>query len=415
MLNGPRQGGKSTVLSRLAAEIGATLVTLDDRSSHRAARSDPEGFLAGYPRPMFIDEVQRGGDQLVIAIKAAVDRDPTPGQFVLAGSSRFLTIPTLSESLAGRAHFVELWPLSQGELLGSPRAPTAAGDGLVDVLFGPVDGVRALRSPALTRAGYAALVCRGGFPGLGSIPSHAWTDWFDDYVTTIVQREVRELSAIHRLGSLPGMMSQLAARTAQELNLTDLARDLGLPAETARGYLALLEHVFVHQLVPAWSRNLTAKQARRPKVHLVDVGLAAHLQGTSADRLAVPTNSALGPLLESFVVGELARQIPWSATRPALSHLRERGGLEVDAVLEARDGRVVGVEVKAAVSVDERDTRWLARLRDRVGPGFVHGVILHAGDGARPLGDRLTALPVSALWSAGGPSDSNPRRGEDPG
>jgi predicted AAA+ superfamily ATPase len=399
VLNGPRQSGKSTVLTQLSRDVGATVVTLDDRTVHRAARADPEGFLAGLGRPLFIDEVQRGGDGLVLAIKAMVDRDPSPGQVVVAGSSRFLTIPTLSESLAGRAHFVDLWPLTQGELAGAPGAQVAPGDGFVDGAFGAPADLRALCPPALNRRDYAERVVRGGFPGLATVPPEAWRDWFDDYVATIVQREVRELANLGRLSALGPMVALLGARTAQELNVADLARDVGLPAETTRAYLALLEQVYVPLLVPAWSRNLVSKQVRRPKLHVVDAGLAAHLQGVGVDVLANPIHAGLGSLLESFVVGEVVRQIPWSSTRPTLSHLRERGGLEVDLVLEARDGRVVAIEVKAAVGVDERDARWLRSLRDRLGPTFVHGIVLHAGTGPRPLGDRLTAMPISALWS----------------
>lgn len=397
VVNGPRQSGKSTLLAQLAGDMDATLVTLDDRSALRAARTDPSGFIAGYTPPLYIDEVQRGGDGLVLAIKAAVDRDPTPGRFVVAGSSRFLTVPTLSESLAGRAHFVDLWPLSQGEHDGT-------ADGLVDALFRASDDPRRLQPPSLNRRDYAERVCRGGFPGVIGLGSDPRRDWYLDYVRTIAEREIASLSRIRQPGTLPGLIRLLAARTAQELVVADLARDAGLKPDTTRAHVDLLATVYVHHLVPAWSRNLTAKQARRPKLHIVDSGLAARLQGYSPEILSDPTIAAFGPLLESFVVGELARQVTWSATRPVLHHLRDRGGLEVDIVLEAEDGRVVGIEVKAAVDVDDRDTRWLRRLRDAAGERFVHGIVLCCTDRPHPLGDRLTALPVSALWSTTAPS-----------
>jgi predicted AAA+ superfamily ATPase len=166
-----------------------------------------------------------------------------------------------------------------------------------------------------------------------------------------------------------------------------------------RRYLPLFETIYVHHVVPAWSRNHAAKVVRRPKIHMIDSGLAAHLVGADPTGLARPTSTQSGPLFESFVAGELARQLSWSDTEAALFHYRDRRGVEVDLVLEAPDGRVVGVEVKAAIDVHESDFRGLRTLRDRVGDEFVAGVVVHCGDRPRPFGDRLWSLPVSALWS----------------
>ena len=394
IVNGPRQAGKSTLLRLVAENSAATMVSLDDRDQLRAARTDPGGFVDGYGRPLFIDEVQRGGDPLVLAIKAEVDRhSTTPGQFVLAGSSRFLTVPTLSESLAGRAAIVDLWPLSQGELEGVREA-------FVDRLFGDTAGVRAIESAPLRRPELLERVVRGGFPEvhrLGSASLRAV--WFENYRRQLIERDLTQLRRIRQGMDLPRLLRALAARTAQELNFASISRDLGFSKDAARDYLALLETIYVHRLLPAWSTNLNARVKRHAKVHLVDSGLAADLLGQSVEALSLPTSAVAGPLLETFVVGELTRQRTWADVRAELFHFRDHDRREIDVILEAADGRIAAVEVKAARDVDEGDFRWLRYLRDRSGDSFTNGVLLHIGERPLSFGDRLTALPISALWA----------------
>ena len=395
VVNGPRQVGKSTLLSGLVGlpgGVSGTLVTLDDRTALRTARTDPAGFVNGYGFPLLIDEVQRGGDGLILAIKQTVDRDDRAGQFVLAGSSRFLTVPTLSESLAGRARIIDLWPLSQGEL-------TQGTDSLLDGLFAPTADLRSLAVDPLSRRQVMERVVVGGFPTAHRLSAPLRADWFDDYRRTLVQRDLTELRRLRQIDDVPRLLRLAAARTAQELNVANYAETLGLTADIVRDYLSLLEVIYVHHLLPGWSSGATARAKRRPKLHFVDCGLAASTIGASVDSLAPPTSSMAGPLLETFVVGELLKQRSWSRERPDILHFRDREQREVDVIVEARDGRISAVEVKAAVDVDDADTRWLRYLRDKLGDRFTNGVVLHLGDRPRPLGDRLTALPVSTLWT----------------
>jgi uncharacterized protein len=392
VVNGPRQSGKSTLLRQMNASLDGTLVTLDDRTALKTARTDPGGFVTGYPYPLMIDEVQRGGDALVLAVKALVDRNDQPGQIVLAGSSRFLTVPTLSESLAGRARIIDLWPLSQGELTGG-------ADALVDRLFGPTADVRQLRGEHLARAAAMERIVVGGFPGVHRLQPSLRRDWFDDYRRTLVQRDLSEIRKLRQIAEVPRLIRLMAAHTASEVNVSKLSTSLGLAAGTAHEYLSLLEVIYVHHLLPGWAPGFASRAKRKPKLHFVDSGLAADTLGVSIDRLAQPTCAEAGPLLETFVAGELARQRTWSTVRPDLFHFRDREQREVDIVAEAPDGRVVAIEVKAAVDVDDHDTRWLRYLRDKLGDRFVNGVVLHLGERPQPLGDRLTALPLSTLWA----------------
>jgi predicted AAA+ superfamily ATPase len=390
-VTGPRQAGKTTLVRQIAEALDADYETLDDRASRALAQDDPEEFV-DREGLLIIDEVQRGGDDLLLAIKARVDRDRRPGQFLLTGSTRFLTVPNLSESLAGRVVLLDLWPLSQGEAQGRR-------DSLIDRLFGETSALRSVRPEPISRAAVFERVCRGGFPEALGLGDRQRTRWFDGYVRTLTQRDVGELANLQRVDDLPALVRLLATRTACELNVSRLVNDAGIPRTTLNGYLPLLEAVFLLFRTPAWSRNLTSKRVKQAKLHFTDSGLAAYLLGMSPDALAHRTASMAGPLLESFVAGELARQSTWSDTDATLHHFRDRGGAEVDLVLETRDGRVAAIEVKAARSVGRSQVRSLSLLRDRIGDAFTNGVVLNCGEGVRPLGDRLTAMPISALWA----------------
>jgi len=200
VINGPRQSAKSTLVGRLMLEgITADSVTLDDRESLRGARTDPRGFIEGRGRPFVIDEIQRGGEALVLAVKSAVDRDQRPGSFVLTGSSRFLTVPTLSESLSGRARIIDLWPFSQGELRGTRDQfldRLVAGDEPGDMAWSPI-----------SRREAAVMVLAGGFPAVQSMSlDRSRRQWLSDYARTLVTRDLTDLSRIHRAADLPGLL-----------------------------------------------------------------------------------------------------------------------------------------------------------------------------------------------------------------
>ncbi len=390
-INGPRQVGKSTLAGELQRLKGGLLVTLDDDAQRSAALHDPRGFVERPTGggPLIIDEVQLA-PPLFRVVKAAVDRDRRPGRFVLTGSTRLLSTDGFADALVGRLELVEVWPLSQGELGGGD-------DGFVEWAFSPRE--RPIEVGDLSRYDYAHLVARGGFPEATARHAARRSRWFGGYTTTLVEKVVRQVSAIERSSELPRVVRLCAARTGQELNVTRLANDLGLPPRTLDGYLALLANVFVLQLIPAWSTNLSGKVIRRPKLVMVDSGLASHLTGMEPGHIDEPTTS-FGQLLEGFVAMELRKQLSWSQDPVALSHFRDRDGAEVDFVLEHPDGRVVGIEVKAARSVSTRDVRGLRFLAERLGERFHGGFVLSCMPDITPLGDRITALPIEALWRA---------------
>ena len=397
VIGGPRQAGKSELLRLIHRRHGGTYRNLDDAADLRAARLDPTGFLLDQTEPILIDEYQRAGEPLLRAVKAHLDRSRRPGQVVLTGSTRFLTEPRLAESLAGRVRLAELWPLSQGEI-----DRVEGGDRFIDRAFRPYRDFRRqmIDLPPIRRRELAVRICRGGFPeAVLASTDAARRRFFASYVQTVASRDIRELGQIAQRIELPGFLRLLAARTAQELNVSDLANDAALGSDSTRRYLPLVETVYLAYRLPGWATTVTARQKRRPKLHLTDSGLAAHLLGLTPDRLAQPTETAIGAVFETFVLTELLRQTTWADTEVAASHWRDRTGREVDIVLEALDRRVVAIECKATHDLDVADARHLAFLRDALGARFTHGIILHLGDHTRALGDRLTSMPVSALWA----------------
>lgn len=402
VLNGPRQAGKTTLVrDQLHPVAGGTFVTMDNEEELAACLADPRTYLE-QPRPLMIDEFQRAGDRLLRAVKAVVDEDPTLGQFVLTGSTRFLTLPSISESLAGRAHIVDLWPFTQGEAeeLGE------GADTLLLRLFEGSSPVEAL-PPRVShsRRQYLDRICRGGYPEARGLDTDARRRFFRNYLRTVTQRDVPEISHIRHVDELPRIMRLLAGVSAQEIKDTELADRLSIDRRTLRAnYLPLLHTVYLALELPAWSRNLVSRVSRHPKSYLVDSGLAAHLLGTDAERLSAPTAPGTGPLLETFAVNELIRQASRFADDLGVSlhHYRAHGGAEIDLLAESDDGRVVGVEVKAAGSVERSDFSHLVAVRDRLDglrdARFMWGVVLYAGDRAYSFGDRLVALPLAALW-----------------
>lgn len=397
ILNGARQAGKTTLLKALHRVMNGAFVTFDDDDQRQAARADPRGYLEALPRPLFIDEVQRAGDPFVIAVKADVDRNPRPGSFVLSGSTRFLTMPTLSESLAGHAALIELWPFSVAERVGV--APT-----FLDRLFHqPETLLRAVPEPT-TRHEYLRLACAGSFPeAVARRSARSRALWFSSYLTTVTQREVLDIGRVRNVDVLPRMFRLLATLTGQELNASDVARGLGIDDDSVRTYVSLFETVYLLHRLPAWSRNLTSRVKHRPKIHLTDTGVAAWLLQQSPDALARPGNPVAGALLETFVVNELAKLRATSETQVGMFHFQDRDGREVDCVLETPAGRVIGLEIKAARTVRSEDFRHLAMLRDRLGEDFVSGVAFFTGDRPLTFGDRLVALPISLLWGGARP------------
>ncbi len=390
LIAGARQAGKSTLAQlALGHTRNAAQRTLDDELTLSAARDDPSTFVR-HEGTLLIDEIQRA-PELLLAIKAVVDRSNRPGQFLLTGSANVLTMPQVVDALPGRMEIIELWPFSQGEVEGQI-------DGFIDRVFAGWEGRTAT---TLTKPDYLRRAVRGGFPEVViRVSERRRAAWFESYLQAIVQRDIRDMVGIERTQELRQLLRLLAARSGQLLNVEELARDARLPPTTARRYVGLLEAAYVIRTVSGWAISKTTRAVRAPKVFVCDTGLLCHLLGVTHEGLAGPPGEA-GPVLETFVLMELGRQLGWSETRGRLFHFRSKDGTEVDAVVEAADGRIVGVEVKSGATVRSADFRALRLLADKVGHRLRAGLVLYTGTETHSFGDRLQCVPMSALWATG--------------
>ncbi len=395
VLQGPRAVGKSTLLRELARVQRREVIDLDDLGTRDAVRADPALFVRG-EAPVLIDEFQHV-PELLDAIKAELNRDGAPGRFVLTGSTRYTTLPTAAQALTGRAHRVDVLPLSQGEIAGTR-------ENFVEVLLSDPSSLVEPGPPETVREEYVSRVVAGGFPmALSRARPADRARWFDDYMELVLERDVLELSRVHQRRQLPLLLRRLAGQTAQVLNIASAARAIGMEKSTAESYTKLLETVFLVYRLPAWGTTLGPRVGAAPKVHIVDSGLTARLLRLTEGKLGAATASALsefGHLLETFVVGEVSKQLDWLEEPVIRGHWRTHDGDEVDLVVEREDGALAALEVKAASRVTARELRSLRKLRARLGSQFLGGVILYTGARSYTQ-DGFQIVPINRLWQGG--------------
>jgi len=393
ILTGPRTVGKSTLLAGLGKELGHPVLDLDDPEARAAAVSDP-GFLVSGPEPVLIDEFQHA-PEILDAIKAELNKDTRPGRFVLTGSTRYTVMPQAAQSLTGRAHIINVLPLSQGELDGHREH-------FVDLLWEDPERITPA-ARACTRDEYVNRILAGGFPMiLQRQTTRARTSWFADYIGLVVMRDVLDIARVRQREALPRLLRQLAAQTGQLLNITKAGQAAGLESSTANRYATLLEAAFMVQRLPAWDETLGKRLTAHPKVHIIDSGLAGWLLGLSAAKINSRNPAALtefGHLVETFAVGEILKQVSWSDEVITASHFRTESGDEVDLVLETWDGRVAGFEIKAGTRIKDPDLNGLRLLRDRLGDRFVGGFVLNLGELAYRKEDGIAIMPLCSLWT----------------
>lgn len=389
LLHGPRQSGKTTLARTVGEARGYHYVSFDDDSVLAAAKADPIGFVARLPVRSILDEVQRA-PEIFSSLKAEIDRRRTAGRFILTGSANVLLVPRLADSLAGRMEILRLHPLAQSEIAGArPR--------FIDYLF------RGRFKTALHEhlgGELAQRIVSGGYPAALARRSAARRRaWYRDYVDTQIQRDVRDLSRLRSLDTLPKLISLVAAYTARLINVADLAAPFELTRPTIHEHITLLGRVFLVDQLPSWHCNHLSRLVKRPKLHIGDTGIACALLGLDAARLDAD-RAMFGPMLETFVLQELRRQASARPDPIAFHHFRDRDDFEVDIVLEEPGARLAGVEVKAAASVNEADLRGLRKLRTAAGKRFVAGVVLYDGAATIAFGEGLFAVPIRTLWES---------------
>lgn len=383
MVCGARQVGKTTLL-REAAEDGRKFVSLDDPDIRAMARNDPVLFLQTYTPPVIIDEIQYA-PQLLPIVKMAIDRDSDKcGRFWFTGSQQFHLMQNIGESLAGRIGIIDLGGISQGEEFGRTTDEAA---------FTAPSAVNTETSYE-TLQGVFARIHRGSFPALVSGKVRNIETFYRSYVRTYLERDVRNLVRITDEERFLMFLKAAAARTGQLLNISELARDTGVAATTARDWIGVLGASGLVYLLRPYSRNVTSRIVKTPKLYFTDTGLCSYLAGwTSPETLA---NGAMGgAILETFVVGELLKRYWNCGTDPRLWFYRDKAGSEIDILIE-HDGILDPVEVKKTASPSISDIRAFAKARS-VGLTLGRGAVFCLAERARPLTQDVTVVPVGSL------------------
>lgn len=396
MLTGPRQAGKSTLARRLAGAMGAeTVVSLDDPAIRSAARTSPNGFVASLKRPAVIDEAQRV-PELVYGIKEVVDEirvkgGSASGSFLLTGSSSTWDTLESPESLAGRIERIELWPLSQGELVRRRER-------FIDAIF---ENAPPAADGGIGSSQVADLVVRGGYPEARARSERRAQQWFSEYISLVLDRDIRDLANVRRPEDLLRLLRACATRAGSPVNVSSMLSELGVGLSTGRRYYELLARTHLIREIPAWGVNLARAATRAPKLVVADSGLAAHLVECSAAKFAsrVSTRPGPGHLFETFVTTELLKAAAWCDADVKPFHWRDQSGREVDLLLERRDGSIVAFEFKLGESAGFADLRHLAYLRDKLGDRFRGGALICTGHTTISFGGRLWMVPVNALWA----------------
>ena len=386
LLSGPRQAGKTTLARQMAKDRGLQYITLDDQLALDSARMDPVGMVRNL-KDAVIDEVQRVPD-LLLALKKSVDEDRRAGRFLLTGSANLMTLPTVADSLAGRMETLTLLPLSQSEI-------ESQTDNWIECAFA---GQFLQHAVGVTAQELVQRVLCGGYPEALSRPSgNRRNTWGRQYLDSLIQRDVREIAHVQKLSELPQLLRGVAQTAGQLCNYAQLGAQLGLDSKTAAKYMGIFEQLYLLKRVDVWSNNRLQRVVKSPKLQFIDSGLLSILLGLSLEETQI-NRTRFGPVLETFVYGELLKHANTSEQEFRLMYYRDANKLEVDVVIENAQGDLLAIEVKASATVKASDFKGLRKFAELVGPSFKKGVVFYDGDTTMPMGDDLWAVPISSLW-----------------
>lgn len=385
LLTGARQVGKTTMLKRLADEE-RRYVTLDDPLILELARNDPFLFFQRFPPPVLIDEIQYAPELLPV-IKLEADSSGAPGRFWLTGSQQFHMMKGVSESLAGRVGIVNLSGLGYREMKGlagdaSPFRPWGA-----EISSGERDALSSSLKDLFE------IIWRGSFPAMVSRPDLDHAMFFSSYAQTYIQRDLRDLARVGDEMAFFRFLKAAAARTAQLVNTTDLARDIGISPNTAAGWLSILQASDVVHLVEPFHTNLTKRLVKACKLYFVDTGLCCWLTGWTSP-VTLEAGAFSGPVFETWVVSEIMKSWKHCGLRPPMFHFRNRNGREIDLLLEF-DGMIHPVEIKKTASPSRDDLRHFAAL-ENLGVQSGSGSLVCMVSEPKPITRSVWAIPA---WS----------------
>lgn len=384
---GPRQAGKTTLCQRIATKKKISYLTLDDPEVLAYLKTDPKGFFQSYPEAV-LDEIQRL-PEVILALKYAVDQDRRPGRYIITGSVNLWSSGITPDSLAGRAKIVLLLPFGRGEIAGvSPSS-------LITQAFKEqIDDVDC--DTSVDFADLALWMVKGGYPSTLSYNELQTRQWIREHLKLVAHHDLPFLQDLRKSDRFMDFIEYLAYHPAQLMNMSTCASALRLTPGTISRWLDVLEHMFLVKRAMPWHINGRKRLSKTPKYHFVETAILATLQDKDAQSL-LHDRSTLGHFLESYVFSELSKILAVMDDYVSLYHYREHNNHEVDFVF-TRAGKVVGMEVKAAVSIFPQDFSGLKRLKEACGQNFVCGILLHHGENVQKRGERLYAVPLSALF-----------------
>ena len=379
-VTGPRQAGKTTLLKHVFGDTHR-YISLDDGEHRRHALEDPRDFLEAFAPPVIIDEFQRSPD-LVGYIKLMIDEAPDArGSFILTGSQNLGVSRTVPESLAGRVAVMRLYPLTVSELRGDPQAR---------MMWETAEQVRESR-PASVREAWTAML-RGWYPEVALNTDVDPALWHGSYLDTYVERDIAELRGIADHSAFRRFVRVLASRAGMLLDLTDIARNVGVSPGTVRTWLSLLEATYQVFLIHPYSANVGKRLTKHPKVYFTDTGTLCHLVGLKSIEHALNGPMA-GQIVENAVAADIHKALSHRLMRNDLYFYRTHAGLETDLVLELAD-TLVPIEVKASGTASARWATSLARVRADLGPERTSpGFVVHPGQVQTPIGRGIVAIP----------------------
>ena len=386
LVTGPRQVGKTTVLQNCEKKP-RTYVSLDTLANRSLAQSDPQLFLERFPAPVLIDEVQYA-PQLFPYIKSIVDKEKKAGMYWLTGSQQFHLMQNVTESLAGRVGVLNLNGFSQDEKRRTPiTAPFLPTKEYIDS--------KALVAKQLGINEIYRLIWRGSYPKMFGASDELWTTFYDSYLQTYVERDIKSLTSVGNNMAFVMFMRVLAARTGQVINYSDIARDVGVSSPTIKSWLSILETSGLVFLLQPYYNNITNRIIKSPKVYFMDTGLASFLAGwTSAEALA---NGAMnGSIFETYVVSEIVKSYLYNGVKPNLYYYRDKDGQEIDLLIE-ENGKLYPVEIKRKSTPDKGDIKHFDVITNILKKSRGEGAVVCAANTHLPLSDDVTVIPVEYL------------------
>lgn len=387
LLSGARQCGKTTLARELVDE-DAEYRTLDDLTLKQAAEDDPHGFVNHNKRTLIIDEVQRVPN-LLPAIKKVVDEDTRAGQYLLTGSANIQTLPGVEESLAGRITKLRLRPLSHGE-----QQRCAAQ--FIDRAF---TGLLEKPSKHYDKDALIEIACAGGFPEALLLEGRQRKRWHVDYIDAILERDLKDITRIHRHDQMQELVRVLAAWSSKFMNVAQIGSSLVLKKQALSAYINALEALYLIERLKPWTRTDYDRVGKQDKLFVADSGLMASLLGWNIDRVRFDTDRS-GKLIETLAFHELAAQVDAADGLYDLSHYGDRQKREIDFLIEREDGAMLGIEIKSGSNLGANDFKHLKWFKDTlIKDRPFTGIILYSGEHKASFGEDMLAVPFGALWA----------------